>query len=480
MICKFSNEYLIESFTMVDNLFLSEYMPYADEKQIKVYLYGLFLCNAKTDENSFELMTKVLDMTSDEIVSAFAFWQDNGLVEIISRSPLEIKYLSFKQNLKPIKKYKSEKFADFNAGLQKLFPDRMLTPNEYNEYYNFLDGSHMEQNALLMVVQYCINLKGVTVRYPYILTVARSWVADGVLTVDDVENKLNEYETQSEDMRAVLKALNRKGGAELEEKQMLLKWTKNWGYEISAIVYLAKHIKSKTFKKLDSTLDEYYRLAIYTENQMKDYLARRENLYNLAIKINKTLGVFYESLDNVIETYTVPWTEKGFDEDTLLKIAHYCFVSGVKNLSGMNAMVDKFHAMGIMTVDGINNYINKLLSNDETIKEILAKSGEIRGIINSDREYFRIWESTWGFSKDMIKYAAEQAAGKTYPIKYINQLLASYKQKGIDTVEKAKTFKPAESPAAKPRFDYDMREYTKEELATIFNNSKNFDGSDIE
>ncbi|MDD7398902.1 MAG: hypothetical protein PUG65_06050, partial [Firmicutes bacterium] len=110
MICKFSNEYLIESFTMVDNLFLSEYMPYADEKQIKVYLYGLFLCNAKTDENSFELMTKVLDMTSDEIVSAFVFWQDNGLVEIISRSPLEIKYLSFKQNLKPIKKYKSEKF----------------------------------------------------------------------------------------------------------------------------------------------------------------------------------------------------------------------------------------------------------------------------------------------------------------------------------------------------------------------------------
>lgn len=480
MICKFSNEYLIESFTMVDNLFLSEYMPYADEKQIKVYLYGLFLCNAKTDENSFELMTKVLDMTSDEIVSAFVFWQDNGLVEIISRSPLEIKYLAFKQNLKPIKKYKSEKFADFNAGLQKLFPDRMLTPNEYNEYYNFLDGSHMEQNALLMVVQYCINLKGVTVRYPYILTVARSWVADGVLTVDDVENKLNEYETQSEDMRAVLKALNRKGGAELEEKQMLLKWTKNWGYEISAIVYLAKHIKSKTFKKLDATLDEYYRLAIYTENQMKDYLTRRENLFNLAIKINKTLGVFYESLDNVIETYTVPWTEKGFDEDTLLKIAHYCFVSGVKNLSGMNAMVDKFHAMGIMTVDGINNYINKLLSNDETIKEILAKSGEIRGIINSDREYFRIWESTWGFSKDMINYAAEQAAGKTYPIKYINQLLASYKQKGIDTVEKAKTFKPAESPAAKPRFDYDMREYTKEELATIFNNSKNFDGSDIE
>ncbi len=479
MICKFSNDYLIESYTMVDNLFLSEYMPYADEKQIKVYMYGLFLCNVKTDENSLDVMTKTLDMTVEEIVNTFAFWQDNGLVEILSRSPLEIKYLSFKQNLKPVKKYKSEKFADFNVGLQKLFPDRMLTPNEYNEYYYFLESSHMEQNALLMVVQYCINLKGNTVRYPYVLTVAKSWAADGVITVDDVENKLNEYETQSEDMRLVLKALGRKGGADLEEKQLLLKWTKNWGFDISAVVYLAKHIKSKTFKKLDSTLDEYYRLSIYTESQMKDYQAQRESLMNLAIKINKTLGLFYESLEHVIETYTVPWTQKGFDEDTLLKVAHYCFISGIKSLEGMNAMINKFHSMGITTVDGINAYIAKLVANDEAIKAILSKTGEIRGVINSDREYFKIWESTWGFSRDVINYAAEQAVGKTYPIKYMNQLLSSYKQQGINTVEKAKSFNPTQKDKT-TRNDYMHREYSKEELAAIFTNSTNFDGSDIE
>ena len=42
--CKFSSDYLMESFTLVDNLFMNEYLPYAEEGYIKVYLYGLYLC----------------------------------------------------------------------------------------------------------------------------------------------------------------------------------------------------------------------------------------------------------------------------------------------------------------------------------------------------------------------------------------------------------------------------------------------------
>ena len=287
MICKFTNDYLIESFTMVDNLFIREYMPYADEKQVKVYLYGLFLCNTDSDADSFEEMAKALDMTKEEIVDTFRFWSEQGLVRLISTSPLEVKYLSFKNNLKPIKKYKEGKFADFNTALQQLFPDRQIMSNEFHVYYEFLDDCPIDQDALIMIVQYCINLKGSSVRYPYILTVARSWFNDGVRTVDDVEEKLNEYEQQSEDMRLILKSLSRKGGADLEEKQMLLKWTKNWGFSVSAIAFCAKKLKNKTFKKLDSTLDEYYRLDIFTESQMQDYFERKASLNELAVKINK-------------------------------------------------------------------------------------------------------------------------------------------------------------------------------------------------
>ena len=41
---RFSSDFLVETFTLVDNLFINEYLPFCDEKQIKVYLYGLYLC----------------------------------------------------------------------------------------------------------------------------------------------------------------------------------------------------------------------------------------------------------------------------------------------------------------------------------------------------------------------------------------------------------------------------------------------------
>lgn len=479
MICKFTNDYLIESFTMVDNLFIREYMPYADEKQVKVYLYGLFLCNTESDADSFEEMAKTLDMTKEEIVDAFRFWSEQGLVRLISSSPLEVRYLSFKNNLKPVKKYKDGKFADFNTALQQLFPDRQIMSNEFHVYYEFLDDCPIDQDALIMIVQYCINLKGSSVRYPYILTVARSWFNDGVRTVDDVEEKLSEYEQQSEDMRLVLKSLSRKGGADLEEKQMLLKWTKNWGFSVSAIAFCAKKLKNKTFKKLDATLDEYYRLDIFTESQMQDYFERKAALNELAVKINKSLGVFYESLDAEIETYIQPWLQKGFDEEALVKVAHYCFLSGVRNLEGMKGVISKFYSEGALTVESINRYIAKQVEKDKFIKEILSKAGEVRSVIPSDREYLKIWESDWGFAKDVILYAASCSFGKTYPMKYMNQLLSSFKEQGAFSVEKAKTAFSAQ-PSNTAKQDYMQRDYTKEELEAIFKNSKNFDGSDIQ
>ena len=91
--CKFSSDYLMESFTLVDNLFMNEYLPYAEEGYIKVYLYGLYLCtNPSGRDNSVESFAKVLDMDEDKILEIFKYWQDQGLLEIISVNPLEVRY----------------------------------------------------------------------------------------------------------------------------------------------------------------------------------------------------------------------------------------------------------------------------------------------------------------------------------------------------------------------------------------------------
>ena len=86
---RFSSDFLVETFTLVDNLFINEYLPFCDEKQIKVYLYGLYLCANPATDNSIDALCSRLDMKETEILSAYGYFEDMGLVQIVSREPLE-------------------------------------------------------------------------------------------------------------------------------------------------------------------------------------------------------------------------------------------------------------------------------------------------------------------------------------------------------------------------------------------------------
>ncbi|MCQ2409617.1 MAG: DnaD domain protein [Clostridia bacterium] len=475
---KFSNDFLMETFTLVDNFFITQYLPFCDEKQIKVYLYGLFLCTNPSKENSMESLLTALDVKEEEVNEIYQYFEDMGMVQIISKNPLEVKYLSLKRSMQTPKKYKSEKWNDFNIHLQQLFPERMLTPNEYNEYYMFIDDTKIDTDAMLMIVQYCINLKGMSVRYPYILTVARNWVQDGVRTMDDVEAKLEEYDAQKDQITKVLAALGRKGSADIEEKQMFTKWTKTYGYDLGAILTAVKGLKSnKSFKKLDSKLDEFYKLSIFSAEEMDDYQARRDHLIELAISINKSLGIYYQSTDHEIETYIVPWTTKGFSDDALLLIAHQCFITNIRTLDGMGNVVSKFYSKGLLTSESINEYTRIQLERDERIKKIIEATGRSRTVTQTDRDYYSTWTGIWGFDEDIILYAASQSVSRTYPVQYINQLLSQYKSAGITTYEQAVKFRPYD--ASKIKRDYEEREYTKEELQSIITNLDSLSEADL-
>lgn len=484
-LAKFSSDFLIESFTLVDNLFINEHLPHCSEKQIKVYLYGLYMCSMPEKLNSLDEMCDTLGVSEAELVSIYTDFEDAGLCRIVSKKPLEVAYCSLKRAMQPPKKYKSEKWHDFNRELQELFHERMLTPNEYNEYYSFLDSVKMDRDAMLMIVRYCIELKGESVRYPYILTVARNWASEGVRTVADVEAKLNEYEAQTEDMRAVLAALGRKGGAELEEKQMLLKWTRSWGFSLPAVLEAAKSLKGgKTFRRLDAKLDEFYRMSVFTLEEMKDYTAHREKLQDLAVRINKTIGVYYESLDHVMEVYTSPWQEKGFSDEALVTVAHYCFLSGIRTLDGMNSVVEKFYSQGLLTVDAINAFIGEQVKQDERIKKIVEATGRSRGVTAADRNFYRTWSATWGFDDDVILFAAELSAGKSYPVSAINRLLSEWKAKGVHTLDDAK--RAGDSPVASggkaatnSSRNFKERTYTAEELKAVMTSMDDLDENDV-
>lgn len=469
--CKFSNEYLIDTFTLVDNVFINDYLPRADENAIKVYLYGLYQSKILVgNDNSLERFALLLGIDVNEVKKAYDYWRDLGLVRIISTAPFSVEYLPTSTFSYKPKKYKPEKYTSFLSAIQNLFPERPFTPNELIKYVEVIEDYKLSEEAMLMVASYCVNLKGNNIHSNYVLTVAKSWAMEGATTLEKVEAKLKEHESNSENIRKVFFALGIKTPADFDDKQTYIKWNTSWGYSEECILYVAEMCKKRGgIKKLDSILDNFYRLGIFTLEDIKEQAKYIKRTRDLAIAVNKIIGVYYENLDNIVEVYISDWLEKGFDDDAICMLANYCFKKSIKTLEGLNGIIQKFYQEGLISVSAINEYIDNAIMRDKFIKEIISASGSNRIVKDNDRDFYNTWSAIWGFSDDVIMYAASLACGKSHTFAYINQILVKWKESKISTLEEVKTFAPPSTTSTNTVKKLELsKDYTKEELDSIF------------
>ena len=276
--CEFSNEIVLASSTAIENVFLSDFLPNANGDYVKVYLYGLYKCPSSKD-NTLESFSKVLNMSAEDILSIFYYWQELGLVNVINVDPIQIRYLPVKNALYKMKKYNVDKYTAFNISAQELMGSKMLTPREFEEFYYIMENLHMEKEALLKVIDYCVKIKGKNVSVSYVVKVAKDRVYDGVRTSEDVDNRLVEQETISGDVVLVLKALGIKRQATTDEYQMYLNWTKDLEMPLDLITHIAKATKSKTFTKLNDVVVKCYSNRLLSIQEVDDYLKAKDDMF---------------------------------------------------------------------------------------------------------------------------------------------------------------------------------------------------------
>jgi DnaD/phage-associated family protein len=440
---------------------------------VKVYLYGLYQCAQPENlGNSLEHFAKVLNLAPSDVESAFYYWQEQGLIQILEKEPFEVVYLPIKENLGKLKKFDEKKYGSFNIELQELIIGRMITPTEYKEYYELMESFHIEPAAVLMIVKYATSLQGGSVGYKYITTIIKNWAYEGILTTHSVEQKLMELEQRSGNILETLKALGLKRGATFEERNLFLKWTKDFGFLLEDIIRVAKTLKRKGgFFKLDTLLTKYYELKLFSYSEIEHYEQEKEGLFDLAKQIARTIGVYYENLSMVVETYIADWLKKGYDHETLILVANYCFRKNIRTLEGMDATIKKFYSRGLVSSEGITEYLHQKLALDKQIAEILNACGLHRKVITNDRENFALWTNTWGFSNELILYAASLSVGKLNPVSYLHKILSNWHEQNIKTLEDAKKTTTVEQKQPKtlaPTFQ--TRSYSSEEMNALFDN----------
>lgn len=469
--CKFSPSYVSDNKIVIDNIFINEFLPSAPDLCVKAYLMGLSKCNnADDEENTLRYFAEKLKVCEEDIISLFKYWEDKGLVQVLSTDPIEVRYLPIHSTRGQVRKYQVDKYTDFNIQVQELFGKRLVMPNEFAEMYNLIENHHIEQKALLEIFKYCVDMKGFNISPNYCLIVARDWERDGVKTIEQVQDKIAELGVIDDKMSLILSAIGTKRKVQIEDKELLNKWLTAFGFDINVIIYVVKSIKNKKrhidVNVLDEHLTKYFEMKLMSVQEIENYENEKENLYFIAIAVNKELGIFYEDLTKEIDSYIVPWVNMGFDLETLKLVADNCFKSSIRTLEGFNSIINKLFKLGIVNTQAYIQYMNDNLAIDEKIKEVLIALNLSRNVNNMDRNFYNTWVNDWGFAIDVILYACELSKDKSNAMNYLNKILSNWNSQGVKTLEKAKTIKVEQSVQQ----NFIHNNYTKEQISSLISN----------
>ena len=470
--CSFSKENTKSGKTLIDNIFIQNYLPDAPDQAVKVYLYGLYLCQNSEFSLDLNSFSEVLKIEQKEVIDCFKFWDEYGIVSIISENPFTVHFYPLSDTTAKYRRFNPEKYSEFSKSAQLIISERMISVTEFNEYFTLMENTALKPDALLSIIEYCAGLKGKNIGYKYIVTVAKEFISRGITTVELINKEIDGYFVSSGELSDVFKALKSTKSPEIEDMQLYKVWTEKLGFEHSFIIEVIKLTKSKTIKKLDKSIEELYANKCYTITEAKTYFSLKQERFELSAEISKKLGLYVEVLDNVLSTYVAPWLAMGFDNNTLLFIADYCFRKNKRTFELMNDTVNKLYELGLITVQSITLYIEQHTKNDAFIEKILSYAGSQRKANAWDRKNLENWR-LWNFTDEMILEAAKRSSHTSNPITYMNSVLSNWKSQNVFTVKDLERVSSPVSSAKTVHFENE-RTYSSNELDELLKRFEDF------
>lgn len=441
--CTYSKEFTANLYTSVENAFLTKYLPIADGDAVRVYLYGLYLCQCAQEFDAVNT-AKLLKMTPEKLVDIFRFWEEFDLVRILSRDPLYVEYLPVSSSVGKPKPIRAEKYAEFNRGLYRLLQraQKQFQPYELIRIVEFLENNPMEPQALLLIAEYCVNKDGKQVTCNHILNKAKLFVKDHKLTYEQVENELRDFNLNYKKLEKIFQCLNISRKPTENDYEYLNKWLAN-GMKLNAVYACAERLQNGTLATLDRLIDELCEKNVYTEENTREYLKNREKITDVVFAVARRLGVKVQNPRAFADEYVEKWLERGYDAESLSLLASLCMKLGY-GFPEMDALLGTLYAEGLIDEEGINAYCagkNKelrLLQKIQSTCGVMKKSQSTLDMLNT-------WKS-WNFSDEMILEAARRSANASAPLPYMNKLLSEWKREGCFTPAALENRQPSPTP----------------------------------
>lgn len=478
--------------TAVPNAFFCEYMPSAPENHVKVYLYGLMCAHGglPEDEGLLDEMAQTLHMDRGEVERAMRYWERCRLVERISDTPPRYRFISVQQvMLQRQQMPQDDAYEAFAQAVYAAFGDRRkLHGGETVLAYEWVEQYKLPPEVVVMLIQHMIATRGVHFSFKEAQKTAMELCEQRVFTLEEAEMVFSRSEAAMKGARKILNHLGMRRNPSMDEMDLYLKWTGEWGFEPKAIKEACKETTkgAPTFGYLDKVLEGIYHRTggkATSEEKVQEALAENKAETAQIRELLQTLGISFAAIDDGLRMEYRDMAADGGHELVMLAAREVVKRTRVHTLDKVKQYLDGWRKLGMTTVGAVMNYLADIEKQNDQVRTLVELAGSSGGATRANRDLLTKWQSEWRMQPEMIRLAAELAHGKKDVIKYMDKLLQGWQEAGVANVADARAAhekhiaqlqqKPENRPAAAGtgkrviEQQYQQRVYDPDELDDI-------------
>ena len=445
-LCSFSKDSALMDVTPVENIFISEYMLGAPGDFVKVYLYGLMQCHYPAINNAtMTSFASALGLDETNVRDAFRYWQRRSLLRIVSEDPFSAEYFSIKAQVfngamtasgAPVYQY-----AQLNKKLQDLFAGRMFSVSDYQKIYDWIEVYGLSESVVIKLVEFCIALKGHSIRLSYIDKVAMEWADKQIDTAEKAQEHIAMNELKTSGANKVLRHLGLKRNPTLDECRLYDKWSNDWGFTLDVVLCACREmtkINNPNFAYIDRILSAYRAKGLVSVAKIEAYTQEREATKGAITHILDILDIKGAPKSAQVNMYNKWLRDYGVSLETIYMCAEQAKLTGNASFQEVDWLLSSIAQSGAASPAQAKAKLNDIFSLEKNISIAYERAGIRRLPTPPERAQFDKWLKEQKLPFELVFLAAEYSAGTQSPFQFLKKILENWHDEGITSVSAAK------------------------------------------
>ena len=433
--------------TAVPNAFFCEYMPAAPEGHVKVYLYGLMCAHAGMTDDACMLddAARALNMDRGEVEQALRYWERCRLVARIKDQPPVYRFLNVQQAMfQRHQAPRDEAYEGFARAIYAAFGDRRkLHGGETVLAYEWVEQLKLPPEVVMMLVQHMIATRGVQFSFKEAQKLAAELSEQKIFTIEEAETLFSRSEAAWKGARKVLTRLGKRRSPSMDEIDLYVKWTTEWGFAPKAVESACAETTKgdPSFAYLDKILQGIRERSggrATTAAQVEKQIAGERDE---TVRVREMLSAFGMKAPVVDEGRRLVYRDMLTlaEHDVVLRAAREVGKRrGAHSLDDVTALLTAWREKGLSDAGAVSGHLDRVAGQNRRLKALFNVLGRECGCTQANRELLVKWSEQWRMPDALVELAAEYARNVEKPMPYMDKVLCGWHDANIITPDAAR------------------------------------------